>query len=130
MNDDLDSKTEAELNVLFAREVVGLTFRPHHSSRHPDPTYVGHYSWPDGEPVTSFGDDRSRFNFCRDVNAVLPFLEQHTEREDIYFMRSQRSYIVENTHGRCYGRAESLGRAIVLALIRILRSQPNAAATT
>lgn len=122
--DDLDAKTDAELNELFLREVAGWFPEPNNKS-------FWRTHWPrDNDNFKGYqGPEPSHFHNvmlprpCTDANAVLPWLEKEKRWEINYFGDAQwkeKAYCAEVRGFRVL--APTFARAAVLALLRAKRA--------
>lgn len=119
--DDLQSKTDAELDELFAVEVVGCVQTPagwHHPDGRAD-------AWPQPYPA-----------YCEDANAVIPFLAAHDTWQ---IWRATENRVGVNVAPLAWWRsndheegvwpfeavAPTLARAVVIVLIRAKRAALN-----
>lgn len=112
MNDDLDQKSDAELNKIFAEEVAGwVNVRPYIRTRTHDGLRIlkGH---PDRQST-----ERRVPDFATDANAVLPWLEKW-RYSDIYWNRITMLWQVRLQNGDHEASASTLARAAAIALIR------------
>src|SRR6185436_12944295 len=135
MNDDLDSKTDAELNELFAVEVaeifkivpitsfhkrkgIAALFRGDVIKREGSQPYTPEaIRWKDGK----YGGDKIP-DFCADATAVIPQLNRgrwnsYFEGEAIHRVTVERGLI-----GEWDGNAPTFERAAVIALLRAKRA--------
>lgn len=117
MSDDLDTKTDAQLDELFAVEVAGWHRQ---EERWPSQPYT-RWTWRD-KPG---GDIRAcDLRFTTDANAVLPWLEKHGWKGT---SDGQRAAVVvlagpdQQVH-EVRGIAPTFARAAVIALIRAKRA--------
>lgn len=131
MTDDLDNKTDRELNEIFAEEVAGWT--PHRGLMHTE--FSRGSEWLTDAP-----------RFCTDANAVLPWLGNHHWRGNSNGCSGSNSdryphytiFVTERPVAECperFGRehcgdsfvgdliAPSFARAAVIALIRAKRAE-------
>lgn len=117
MNDDLDSKTDAEISEIFAVEVAGW--------RDADPTETReHYrSWipPGKKPIRNCRYSERPAPFATSADAMLPWLEKH--------VAASMSYLPHANPGGWYASLSSVkvvaptfARAACIALIRAKRA--------
>lgn len=98
MNDNLDQKTDEELDQIFALEVA---------------RWRRNLSW----WVDRDGKTRDDSHFCASANKVLPWLEKWRYSE-IDWNRITLLWTVQLQNGECVGSAATFARAAVIAMIR------------
>ena len=123
MNDDLDTKSDAELNKLFAVEVAGWRFH----KGNPKEEWVTLHDdwWISKEPCDRRGAAtmfKRVHAFTTDANDVLTWLERW-RYADIEWNRITMLWTVSLQQGQFTGSAPSLPRATVLAILRDQREQ-------
>ncbi len=125
MNDDLDSKSDSELNEIFAVEVMGKIL---YEDKQPGAN--GRKYWEeDGGSTVFYLPDQT---FCADANAVLPWIEVQADtaphqQAAAQFNGTEWSVVLftdfDCPHpGSRRGVASTFARAAVIAIIRVKRA--------
>lgn len=124
MSDELESKTDAELNELFAVEVAGWRWHTFPNGALPS---VKH--WKDADD--KYTSIHTAGNVCTDANAVLPWLEKHPNAVLVLVDGAWHCDLnCEEGAGETFNivtvassEAKTFARAAVLALIRAKRAK-------
>lgn len=104
MSDDLDYKSDAELNELFAVELAGM-----------EQVTRALWAFP--------GDLPQSLTFCASADAVLPWLEKHRYLRILFCRETPvRWEVAKEDSPTVYAVASSFPRAAVIALIRAKRA--------
>ncbi len=137
-NDGLDAKSDSELSVLFAHEIVGFKWIGNPDSRtshlvRPDFKYNAANWITSQSPTERFKKQVTSAvpDVCTDANAVLPWLEKLLSWRITGASGAGVGWIVEvdftpvseNAAMHSLGRAPTFARAAVIALLRAKRSR-------
>ncbi len=143
MTDDLDSKSDGELNELFSVEVAGFVLftgvgePPMSEAQRAEPWcqrtrdgifYIGEpYKLSHHHAPQTWGYMWTRPKYCADANAVLPWLKKWHSGHGW----NGETYVVTVTHlnphlresRQWFGMSPSFARASVIALLRAKRAE-------